>query len=157
MHKKLFTKNECNDIIKFCEEQNNWKDRTHYQIYAFEPEEHISNKIINYGKEQLGLSILHVNLGVIRYLVGYNFPRHIDRWAEFEFNKDFVYNINVKLNDEYEGGEFYLNDKLFIADVGDVYHYKSTEYHEVKVITKGVRYSGLFYIRERDLGISKII
>jgi hypothetical protein len=28
---------------------------------------------------------------------------------------------------------------------------------EVKLVTKGLRYSGLFYIRERDLGVSKLI
>lgn len=157
MHKKLFTKNECNEIIKFSEEQNIWIDYSHYQTFTFQPKENISSKIINYGKEQLGLSILNINLGVIRYLEGNHFPRHIDRNKKIEFNKDFVYNINLKLNDDYEGGEFFLNDKLFVADVGDLYHYKSTEYHEVKPITKGIRYTGLFYIRERDLGISKII
>lgn len=157
MHKKLFTKDECNEIIKFCEEQNKWNNKSHYHIFTFQPNEYITNKIINYGKEQFGLSIFNVNLGVLRYSEGDYFHRHIDRNINDEFNKDFVYNINVKLNDEYEGGEFYLNDKLFAADVGDVYHYKSTEYHEVKLITKGLRYSGLFYIRERDLGVSKII
>jgi hypothetical protein len=157
MRKKLFTKNECNVIIKFSEEQNNWTDKSHYQIIIFQPNEYISNKIIIYGKEYLGLSILKVNLGVIRYLKGNSYPRHIDRNEEIEFNKDFVYNINLKLNDNYEGGDFFLNDELFHAEVGDLYHYKSTQYHEVKPITKGIRYIGLFYIRERDLGISKII
>ena len=163
MHKKLFTKNECNDIIKFCEEQNDWKRpylygyEPHYHIYTFQPEEFISNKIINYGKKHFGLSVMNVNLGVIRYSVGDHFPRHIDRNPNTEFNKDFVYNVNLKLNDDYEGGEFFLNDKLFVAEVGDLYHYKSTEYHEVKTITKGIRYTGLFYVRERDLGKSKII
>lgn len=157
MHKQLFTKNECNDIIKFCEEQNNWKDKSHYQAYLFQPDNYISNKIINYGKEHFGLSIFNINLAVIRYLEGDDYPRHIDRDTNSEFNKDFLYNINLKLNDEYEGGEFFLNDKLFKAEVGDVYHYKSTEFHEVKPVIRGVRYTGLFYIRERDIGISKII
>jgi hypothetical protein len=157
MHKKLFTKNECNEIIKFSEEQNNWINKLHYQIITFQPNEYISNKIIIYGKEHLGLSILNVNLGVIRYLVGNSYPKHIDRNEEIEFNKDFLYNINLKLNDDYEGGDFFLKGKLFYAEVGDLYHYKSTQYHEVKPITKGIRYTGLFYIRERDLGISKII
>lgn len=157
MHKKLFTKNECNNIIKFSEEQNNWTDNSHYQIITFEPNEYISNKIINYTKEHIGLSILNVNLGVIKYLVGNSYPRHIDRNKEIEFNKDFIYNINLKLNDDYIGGDFFLNDELFYTEVGDVYHYKSTQYHEVKPILDGIRYIGLFYIRERDVRISKII
>jgi len=160
MHKKLFTKNECDEIISFSEEQNQWKtvnDSANYQIITFKPNEYISNKIIEYGKRHLDLSILTVNLAVIKYVEGGHFPRHIDRYKQYEYSKDFVYNINIKLNENYEGGDFFLNDKLFVADVGDVYHYKSTEFHEVKIITKGVRYSGLFYVRERDLGISKII
>jgi Rps23 Pro-64 3,4-dihydroxylase Tpa1-like proline 4-hydroxylase len=159
MQKKLFTKNECNEIISFCEKENQWKKISNgvdYQIFLFTPSESISDKIIKYSKEILGLSILNVNLAVLKYVEGDYFPRHIDR-AGNGFNRDFLYNINLKLNDEYEGGEFLLNDRVFIAEVGDVYHYKSTEFHEVKPITKGVRYTGLFYLRERDIGISKII
>jgi predicted 2-oxoglutarate/Fe(II)-dependent dioxygenase YbiX len=159
MKKNLFTKNECNEIILFSENENQWKKITHevsYQIFIFKPSESISNKIIKYSKEILGLSILTVNLAVLKYIEGDYFPRHTDR-AGNGFNRDFLYNINLKLNDEYEGGEFLLNDKVLVADVGDVYHYKSTEFHEVKPITKGTRYTGLFYLRERDIGISKLI
>jgi hypothetical protein len=159
MKKNLFTKNECNEIILFSENENQWKKITHeasYQIFIFKPSESISNKIIKYSKEILGLSILTVNLAVLKYVEGDYFPRHIDR-AGNGFNRDFLYNINLKLNDEYEGGDFFLNDKLFTAEVGDVYHYKSTKFHEVKPIIKGIRYTGLFYLRERDIGISKII
>jgi hypothetical protein len=160
MRKKLFTKNECNEIISFSENENQWKkinNGADYYIFLFKPNQFISDKIIHYSKEILGLSILNVNLGVLKYVEGGGFPRHTDRNEEIELNKDFLYNINLKLNDEYEGGDFFLNDKLFSADVGDVYHYKSTEFHEVKPITKGIRYMGLFYLRERDIGISKII
>jgi hypothetical protein len=160
MRKKLFTKNECDEIISFSENQNRWKevnDGGIYKIVFFTPNEYISNKIIEYGKEILGLSILNVNMAVIKYLEGDCFPRHIDRDKNYELNRDFLYNVNLKLNDEYEGGEFFLKDNLFYAEVGDVYHYKSTEFHEVKPITKGIRYTGLFYIRERDIGISKLI
>jgi Rps23 Pro-64 3,4-dihydroxylase Tpa1-like proline 4-hydroxylase len=159
MQKKLFTKNECNEIISFCEKENQWEkinNGVNYQIFLFSPNESISDRIINYSKELLGLSILNVNLAVLKYIEGDYFPRHIDR-GETGFNRDFLYNINLKLNDDYEGGDFLLNDKVFVAEVGDVYHYKSTEFHEVKPITKGIRYTGLFYVRERDIGVSKII
>jgi hypothetical protein len=159
MRKNLFTKNECNEIISFSENENQWKKKTDgvsYQIFIFKPNEFISDKIMKYAKEILGLSILTVNLAVLKYIEGGYFPRHTDR-SETAFNRDFLYNINLKLNDEYEGGEFLLNDNVFLADVGDVYHYKSTEFHEVKPITKGTRYTGLFYLRERDIGISKLI
>jgi hypothetical protein len=159
MRKNLFTKNECNEIISFSENENQWKKKTDgvsYQIFIFKPNKFISDKIMKYVKEILGLSILTVNLAVLKYIEGGYFPRHTDK-DETEFNRDFLYNINLKLNDDYEGGEFLLNDNVFVADVGDVYHYKSTEFHEVKPITKGTRYTGLFYLRERDIGISKLI
>lgn len=159
MKKKLFTKNECDQIILFSENMNQWKTITNevsYKIFFFEPNESVSMKIMEYAKQVLGLSIMTVNLAVLKYVEGDYFPRHTDRLGK-GFNRDFLYNINLKLNDEYEGGEFFLNDNLFTAEVGDVYHYKSTEFHEVKPITKGTRYSGLFYLRERDVAISKII
>ena len=159
MKKKLFTKNECDEIILFSENKNQWKeitDEVSYKIFFFSPSESICNKIIKYSKEILGLSISTVNLAVLKYIEGDYFPRHLDRVGN-GFNRDFLYNINLKLNDEYEGGEFFLNDKLFTAEIGDVYHYKSTEFHEVKPVIKGIRYTGLFYLRERDIGISKII
>jgi hypothetical protein len=159
MKKKLFSKNECQQIILFSENKNQWKtitDEVSYKIFFFEPNESVSKKIMEYAEEVLGLSILTVNLAVLKYIEGDYFPRHTDRLGN-GFNRDFLYNINLKLNDEYEGGEFFLNDNLFTAEVGDVYHYKSTEFHEVKPVTKGIRYSGLFYLRERDIGISKII
>ena len=159
MKKKLFTKNECNEIISFSENENQWKKETNgvsYQIFMFKPNEFISEKIMKYVKEILGLSILTVNLAVLKYIEGDYFPRHTDRAGD-GFNRDFLYNITLKLNDDYEGGEFLLKDKVFFADVGDVYHYKSTEFHEVKPITKGTRYTGLFYLRERDIEISKLI
>jgi len=160
MRKKLFTKNECDEIILFSENQNRWKEINNgavYSIVFFKPNEFISDKIIHYSKEILGLSILNVNLAVLKYIEGGGFPRHTDRNKEIELNRDFLYNINLKLNDDYEGGDFFLNDKLFTADVGDVYHYKSTEFHEVKPVIKGIRYTGLFYLRERDIAISKIL
>ena len=55
------------------------------------------------------------------------------------------------LNDEFEGGEFYLNDtKLEGNTPGIAYTYNSFEFHEVKPVTSGIRYSMLCYVRERD-------
>jgi len=60
------------------------------------------------------------------------------------------------LNDDYEGGEFWLDDELFQGNLpGHVYYYNSTQWHEVKPVTKGIRYSLLCFVRERDLIIKE--
>lgn len=110
----------------------------------------LKDMITQYCMENLNLDVEVVNVGILKYEVGDSFERHID-YGGTHHTSDFIYNINVLLNDEYEGGEFYLNDTHYPKPVGEVYHYKSNEYHEVKKITKGVRYSALFYIRHRDL------
>lgn len=155
-----FTKKECDSIIQYTESLNNWEfkesENYSYSVSSVNLSDEISNKIKLYLKNILNLSLLNVNTLLIKYNVNDYMGRHYDRNDGTDFNKDFLYNINVRLNDDFEGGEFYLKDKIFESQVGDVYHYKSTEWHEVKPITHGVRYVALFYIRERDIGINKI-
>jgi len=161
MTNRLFTENQCKDIIKKAEELDNWShnisNNFSYNIVTFNSDKYISDIITDYCSKYLKLNVLNINMGVIKYKVNDYMGRHYDRNSGTDFNKDFLYNINVRLNDEFSGGEFYLKDKIFESKVGDVYHYKSTEWHEVKPITNGVRYIALFYIRERDIGTNKII
>ena len=163
--KLLFSKEECRDIINFAESKNNWK-RINYVTKSFPVKYFLQNineltffseRIKEYISSETQFVINDSGVMILKYIEGDMFPRHNDRDTRKEFNSDFLYNINIVLNDDYEGGEFYLNDKPFIGnDVGVVYHYKSTHYHEVKEITKGTRYSALFYLRERDIVSSKI-
>lgn len=159
MEKKLFTREECNSIIEESELLQNYKvfkkNGCSYQMTVFTPNENISSKIIQYTKTHLNLEITNVNLAVVKYLIGDYIGRHIDRNPENEFNKNFIYNINTRLNDDYTGGQFYLNDNPFYSEVGDTYHYKSTIWHESKPVTDGVKYTALFYIREQDVEIKK--
>jgi hypothetical protein len=58
--------------------------------------------------------------------------------------------VNVVLNDDFEGGEFWLDDNLLENNKpGMVYYYDSLQWNEVKEINNGVRYSILCYVRER--------
>ena len=144
----------CNYLIDISETKN-WKTydtKVHrYQVTNFELDNEIKDIIVSYCKDILKLEISTVNVGIIKYEKDSFFGRHQDRLSESEFNKDFLYNINVRLNDDYKGGEFYLNDSPYHKPVGEIYHYKSSQYHEVKKITEGVRYTAIFYIRERDV------
>ena len=145
---------ECNYLIDFSETKKGkaYDTKGHrYQVTYFELYNEIKDIIVSYCKDILKLEISRVNVGIIKCEKDSFFGRHQDRLSKSEFTKDFLYNINVRLNDDYKGGEFYLDDSPYHKPVGEIYHYKSSQYHEVKKITEGVRYTAIFYIRERDI------
>jgi len=162
--KQLFTKQECLDVINFAESKNSWHGGkpnlpnikfdipSTPKVVSVWDLDFFRNRIIEYAKEELNLDIKTAGIHVMKYETGDSFPRHKDRDGKTEFNMDFLYNINVVLNDEFQGGEFYIEDELVTYNKpGMVYHYKSDVYHEVKQVTSGNRYSALFFIRDRDI------
>lgn len=152
-YKMNLSKKQCDELINYSvvDYEDRFTNMHQYSDKLFEPNNDVKKSIKEYCYKKLNLVISNVKVGVLKYEKGGFFKRHIDRNSKYDFNKDFLYNINVRLNDDYDGGEFYLNDKPFYKPVGEIYHYKSSEYHEVKQVTKGVRYTALFYIRERDV------
>lgn len=159
---RLFTKEECLEMIKNAEQENKWqrnekKTKHSYFTAPLLLNETQTEKVKKYCKEYLNLDVENISLGILKYLPNDFFSRHFDKMSNYEFNSDFIYNVNMRLNDDYVGGDFYLDDKLFNQDIGMVYHYPSTTYHEVTKVTEGIRYSALFYIRERDLKRTKTL
>ena len=163
---RLFTEEECTEIVKFAESKSEWihihnqydDGQTFAQYFYMDLNDNdlVMNKFRNYVRYTFNFKLETINIHVIKYMEGFKFDRHIDRVAHREKNKDFVFNINVVLNDKFEGGEFWLDDQLLLGNTpGMVYYYNSDQWHEVKSITSGVRYSMLCYVRERDL-INKI-
>jgi len=153
---KLFTKEECSEMIKNAEKENKWQRNERLTKYSYftcplRLNENQITTVKKYCKDYLNLDVENISLGILKYLPNDFFARHKDKVSNLEFNSDFIYNVNMRLNDDYEGGDFYLNDKLFNQEVGLIYNYTSDVYHEVTPITSGIRYSALFYIRERDL------
>jgi predicted 2-oxoglutarate/Fe(II)-dependent dioxygenase YbiX len=157
---RIFTLDECDEIIKSINDED-WSHRkSNPEIHLYTPfdyyivdykNEFVDNKFKELIDLKFSISVNQVNIFVLKYLVGGMFGRHFDRNESKELNKDFVYNINVVLNDSFEGGEFYLDDEEFIGNKpGIAYQYSSTTWHEVKPVTSGTRYSMLCYVRERD-------
>lgn len=157
----LLTVNQCKELILTAENNLNWNThklkRIHsYKVVEFNLLPSFFVKIINeYVEKELKVTLSKISFSILKYEPNDFFAKHIDRDLKKEFNKDFLYNLNIKLNSDFEGGEFLLEDNILNADVGDLYHYKSTQYHEVLPITKGIRYTGLVYIRERDIKTAK--
>ena len=61
------------------------------------------------------------------------------------------------LNDGYEGGEFILNGIEYKQPAGMIYYYESTKPHGVKVVKSGLRYTLIYFVRERDFKKEKTI
>jgi predicted 2-oxoglutarate/Fe(II)-dependent dioxygenase YbiX len=160
--KKLFTLDECEEIITYAENEilSEWKEFREddadgnlflrYSIKGLNTHSLCTERFKEFVNNEFPFTVNKVNISILKYLKGYKFGRHFDRMPQLEANHDFIFNVNVVLNNNFTGGEFWLNDKLLNNTPGMVYYYNSTEWHEVKEITSGVRYSILCYVRERD-------
>lgn len=159
---RLFTLEECSDIINFIKDKPEWEyvhdvDKNgntlsrYHVLPNVDSNEFVSNKFKKFIDSHLLVKVDKVTVYALKYLPGYSFGRHTDRIQRKDKNQDFVFNINVVLNDDFKGGEFWLDDMPLEGNTpGMVYYYNSTQWHEVKEITDGVRYSILCFVRERD-------
>jgi len=157
---RIFSLEECKEIIKSFDKKiwdNRIGNNSNYFVmhslsktYNYK-NEFVEEKFKNLINSNFGFKVTDVNMYILKYLPGQFFGRHYDRNPSSESHKDYIYNINVLLNDEFTGGEFYLNDTKFEGNTpGIAYTYNSDEFHEVKPVTSGIRYSMLCYVRERD-------
>lgn len=162
---EIFTLKECNKIIKLLENMD-WKHVrnqpyidepmiANYYLLDYPENDFVKDKFRKLIHSNFPFKLKNINVYVIKYTVGQFFGRHNDRNKNSENTKDYVFNINVLLNDDFEGGEFFLDDIKFEGNLpGIAYTYNSSQYHEVKPVKSGIRYAILCYIRERDI-ISK--
>ena len=153
-----FSKFECNEIINYAENitSNEWDrvERKNNKYFIKEISEFgISQKVFKeYINENLSkYKIDNFEVYILKYINGDFFGRHMDKIKSIEFTHDAIANINTRLNDNYIGGDFYLNDVVYNKPVGEIYKYDSDVYHEVKPITNGIRYSLLCFLRFRNI------
>jgi predicted 2-oxoglutarate/Fe(II)-dependent dioxygenase YbiX len=152
-----FSNVECNEIINYAEssildewnrmefENNRYfiKNISEFRIPQKVFKEYINEKFSKYKIDNFEVYIL-------KYITGDFFGRHMDK-TKTEFTHDAISNINTRLNDDYTGGDFYLNDLLYNKPIGEIYNYDSDVYHEVKPITNGTRYTLLCLLRVRNI------
>ena len=72
------------------------------------------------------------NIHYINYKTGEEGKRHVDSGAS---EKTFI----ILLNDDFEGGEFYLKREPIPFKKGEILQFNGNHYHEIKPITKGNR------------------
>lgn len=160
------TVEQCSNLIEIAESKNSWSrirggNKTSYETVTILLEDiSVINTLKEYCSEVLKIDLSPTKVAIIKYNVGDSIQRHVDLGSDFpdphKFTRDAVYNINIRLNEDYSGGEFFLDDKLFYKPAGEIYHYSSDTFHEVKKVIKGVRYLALVSISQEDiLGVNK--
>jgi hypothetical protein len=168
---KIFTKEECDEIISYhkipprnelkWDFKNNSSGKyennrvtfgngTNYNTYGLfqsSETEWVFNRLLNWFSNQNGVklneNIKHGFCTLHNYIVGDKFQKHIDLMQGFD---DRRYNAGIQLNDEYEGGEYvcwdYKNNEIvFSKEAGTAVSYHCRTPHQINEITKGNRWS----------------
>lgn len=153
---QLFSVDECNKIIDYIEQPTTMWNKT-YKPNVFtctlKKNNQFNLKIRDWISTQFDLTDEKYNDGFeincFKYFKGSGFPAHIDIIDAWEVNPN--YNINVILNNNFSGGNFFLNKILYETNPGYIYKYKSNESHGVTTVTNGIRYMLVCHIFESDL------
>lgn len=161
---KVFTPEECKNIINYAENLNSWDSfinegkTTSYKLVNLGNLDWVNEKFKQYINDVLGLKITHTKyVRCIKYEKGDLFEKHIDRVKDLDFYNTFAYNVNTILNEDFVGGDFILNDKIYPKKRGYVYYYSSDTWHEVTEVTEGTRYSVLFGVFTDNIKRKQII
>jgi Rps23 Pro-64 3,4-dihydroxylase Tpa1-like proline 4-hydroxylase len=85
---------------------------------------------------------------LLEYNVGDFFGKHADG-PSYESNNDIaILSGGYLLNEDFEGGEFIINDKKLDTPIGSIFTFGRNEMHEVNPVTKGTRYSLHFVVNK---------
>ena len=166
----IFNKEECNKIISLIkniskeEGKNKYGDKIttevsfdEYTIQDDDTTNWFMNRIKIFVEETLKIKLnkLNKDAHILSYGINDGFSKHVD------YNPDNgpdvrIYTLGVLLNDEFEGGEFILyqdnNEPTELKKIiGNVFLFKTTLLHEVKKITKGIRYVLIIHIKNSEI------
>ncbi len=180
---KLFTKKECEIIIKLAEPikadtSDTFFDavsgRVNYSDNLFKKSYNVSiihnndktnwvfNKLLKWFSEKTNILIkpgLTINGGLIhKYNIGDLFEKHTDINIKF---MDRRYNIGIQLNEGYIGGDYnyWLNNQIhtFSKEIGTAILYPVDILHEVTEITDGNRISFVTHIGSKLIKTNSLL
>jgi len=152
-----FSNLECSEIIDYAESstvhewgRREFKSKKHSikNISEFGIPQRVFKEYINEKFSKYKIDDFEVH--ILKYIAGDFFGRHMDK-MKTEFTYGAISNINTRLNDDYTGGDFYLNDLVYNKPIGEIYNYDSDVFHEVKPIINGIRYTLLCLLRVRNI------
>ena len=164
---RLFDADDCPDIIKHIEKYSDWESHTWYNhtqdkrsqygdflvtdneamTKQFQPL--IQKGLINYAKEKMGKfpqMFFNTHIRFNKYNIGEGIKEHVDHiHSIFKSHPAGIPVLSLVgcLNDDYEGGQFYMCDEPIDIKAGEYIIFPSLFLypHYVSPVTKGLRYS----------------
>lgn len=131
---------------------------------SFDHTKRVKKEEALYQYVQRGLSLVNETLiaeelivAILKYETGGFIFKHKDDVTSFKGDPDFVkYFVIGLLNEDYEGGEFFVYDELdnpinFIKTTGNMLVCQPTYYHEVKEVLSNTRYNFIAFIKNNYL------
>jgi len=82
------------------------------------------------------------------YTKGDFFGKHIDGPSYSSKEHKTIKTGGYLLNTDYEGGDFLIKNKILRVGIGELFWFGRDDWHEVKEVTNGIRYSLHFAINE---------
>lgn len=159
----IFTKEECENIIRFHKEYD--RDQ-HYNNEQEDQKEilyeasvlpknprtlFVFKKLFDFFEEKSNFKLYRypTEVYIMKYGKGDRFKRHKDTI------NDRIFSIGIQLSEDYMGGEYILYPKddtvIINRNLGNTYLMDSSVYHEIKEIEYGIRYSLVSFIHKSDL------
>ena len=160
----LFSNEECESIINLTNElshiqpyyskNNNFKvEYSAWKLNLNDDTKWIFEKISLFFMSKTNLKIKKEldKLYIHRYNVGQQFEKHNDTHYVTQ-----IHNVGVCLNDNYDGGDFilYEPDEIIPKVQGKIYTFPSSQYHEVKEILKGERWSIIGFLHFENIELT---
>jgi hypothetical protein len=159
--KILFTKEECNTIIKLKNkypllgDNGRWDefDNFKYKFYTLEyltDIDWVIKRMCDHFEKEMHLHIFHrpTKLNLHHYTSGDEFGKHIDTGTPIK-----EWNVGIVLNEDFEGGDYLVfdeNDEPVVIDkkIGNVCIYQSQTPHQVTPIINGERWAIAMFIHK---------
>lgn len=151
----FFTKDECDSIIWDNNQQIVKWDRfdrrydSHSLVYSNETK-WIFDRLVQFFESKTNIEIrsLKREIHFHNFKTGHWFGKHNDE------RENRIYSVGVMLNDNFEGGDFKLyNDNEITLDkiIGNTYVFDAKLTHEITPITKGNRYSLIWFLQQNHI------
>jgi len=154
-----FTKEECDNILEYTKEKEGIPSNPNYKhsdylawyIYRNDKNEWIFQRIFEYVKTIVKINNELNMLFLQSVREGNEFEKHIDVSEYF--------NVGVCLNDDYEGGELYVENSDYIIEKkqGLIYFFEGHKPHGINKVISGQRYTLVGFFKKGDLNFNKLI
>lgn len=159
----FFTKDECNSIIwdnnqQIVEWDKSDRKYNSYSLIYSDETKWIFDRLSQFFETKTNIKIRRIKeeIHFHNFKKGNWFGKHNDE------RENRIYSVGVMLNDNFEGGDFKLyndNEVTLNKIIGNTYVFDAKITHEITPITKGERYSLLWFLQGNHikLDVTKLI